>query len=91
LCEAFPGVPPTRMLWELENDPDQWALKIVEIRAYERAMAVVDGAKKPEDIPQSALTDEVLDNRFELNREWLDDQKQRAQARGSQRYRSGQA
>ncbi len=81
LCEAFPGVAPTRMLWELEHDPNQWALQILEVRAYERAKDLVDQTKKQEDLPQSPLIDEVLDNRFALNREWLDEQKRKAEKR----------
>jgi hypothetical protein len=36
LCEEFGGYP-TRALWELEHDPEQMAVTILELRAYARA------------------------------------------------------
>ncbi len=36
VCEEF-NVLPTRALWELEHDPEQMALRIIELRAYAAA------------------------------------------------------
>ena len=50
LCEEFPGVAPAALVRELETDPEQWAVRIAEARAYERAYRAMHAAKSDDDL-----------------------------------------
>lgn len=52
LCESFGGYP-TRALWELQNDPDQMALQILELRAYADARQQYRACKDAEDVTKA--------------------------------------
>ena len=69
ICEEFPGTLPTRALWELEHDPDQLVLTIMQLRAYARTKAAMDRAKTAEEAPTGALADLVMDITTDLVRE----------------------
>lgn len=56
---------PTRALWELEHDPDQWVFRIMTVRAYEQAKALVDSGKSEADLPKSAAIDLAIENRLD--------------------------
>ncbi len=53
---------PTRMLWELEHDPDQWVSRILMLRAYAETKRQWD--LKPEDVPSGPLKDLVEEFTF---------------------------
>ena len=66
LCEEFPGVLPSRLLWELEHDPDHLVLKIIAVRRYSRAMELVAAAKSESDLPKTDLVNDVIETRLAL-------------------------
>jgi len=66
LCDEFPGVLPSRLLWELEHDPDHLVLQIIRVRDYRKAMQLVAQAKTEDDLPASPLIDSVITTRLAL-------------------------
>lgn len=50
ICEEFPGVPPAVLVRELATDPERWAERIVEVRAYARAYRAMHAAQSNADI-----------------------------------------
>jgi len=48
ICQSF-GCLPTRALWELQHDPDQMVVQLLEIRAYREAKRIHGGLKDGDD------------------------------------------
>ncbi len=68
LCEEFHCLP-SEAWEEMRRHPDGWLETLIEARAYTRAKAVVDSAKKPEDIPREPIYGLVREIEFALVRE----------------------
>jgi len=51
LCEEFHCLP-SAMARELARDPEQMAVRIVELRGYAKAKALVDASKQDSDVPR---------------------------------------
>lgn len=65
VCEEFHCLP-SQAVRELMNDPANLALDIMEFRAYARAKELLDNAKRPEDVPNSPLIEQVFLVQHEL-------------------------
>lgn len=82
ICQEFPGCLPTRVLWELENDPDQLVLQIIRIRDYERVKSMVDQAENESKLPKTPLVEQAiqmrLDLKYEIFKQRLAESKERA-------------
>jgi hypothetical protein len=50
---------PSQARTELGTDPDRTALRILELRAYQRTKAAIDSAERPMDMPTGPLADLV--------------------------------
>lgn len=59
VCEEFHCLP-SRAMWELENDPDQWALQIIPLRAYAGAKSEYDGIASAEQMAQAIKRNKLL-------------------------------
>lgn len=57
---------PSRLLWELEHDPDRLVLKIVQVRGYTKAMQLVAQAKSEDELPKTALVNDAIETRLRL-------------------------
>lgn len=84
LCRSFSCLP-TRMLWELEHDPDQWAVRIQRARNYQDAKALVDRTRDMKDLPASPLIELVLDMTFEAKAALYEQRKLEAAERAKQK------
>lgn len=75
VCEAFPGVLPSQAVRELDDDPEQTVLTILELRAYAAAKRAYDGAaNKVDDLRAwegSAVMTLVETHSYELRQERL--------------------
>jgi hypothetical protein len=71
MCEEY-GCMPTRALWELENDPDQLALRIITFRDFIRTTDAIDAAvkaDKQDQVPTGPMAELVLEIESEVTRE----------------------
>lgn len=57
---------PSRLLWELDHDPDRLILQVVRVRGYQRAMQLVAQAKTEADLPETPIISDVIDTRLAL-------------------------
>lgn len=58
VCESF-GCRPSEARWELENDPDELVLRILDLRAYAHAKATIDAAKDKTDLRMTPMIQTV--------------------------------
>ncbi len=71
VCEEY-GCLPSHARFELENDPEQLAIRILPLRAYIRAKNIFDSAKSRMDLPVGdPIIDLVEENEFEIAAEGL--------------------
>lgn len=66
MARAF-GLSPSaarRELFELNGWPS--VPLMLELEAYARAKAAIDGAKKPADVPRTPMVDRVMDNQARI-------------------------
>lgn len=72
LCEEF-GCLPTRALWELEHDPDQMAIQILELRGYAAAKrdyeAAKDGTEYADAVKRNPMVQTVRDTEHAIQAE----------------------
>ena len=74
ICEEFHCLP-TRAALELDQDPEQMALHILPLRAFQRAKSLhdsADTAEKRKRLPDSPLIDFIQEIEFERAREELE-------------------
>ena len=67
-CEEFHCLP-HQARHELDDDGDHLVEDILIMRSYARAKDIVDRAKSAQDIPDTAMTDLVLEHEAEIIRE----------------------
>ena len=87
LCEEFGGYP-TRALWELEHDPDQMAVQILELRGYAAAKREYEAATNADEygaaVKRNAMVTLVRDIEHAIQAEKLrrlkEDARRRAEA-----------
>lgn len=81
LCESFRCLP-TRVLWELENDPDQMVVQILQLRGFAAAKREYDRAddsdKLQKAIAENPMVADVRDMDHELAAEKVDALRRRA-------------
>ena len=72
---------PSRVVWELEHDPEQWLVRILEVRSYVRTKQMVDRANSESDLPDTPLVNEAIERRLEAGREVMLRKLEEAKAR----------
>jgi hypothetical protein len=77
ICEEFHCLP-SRALWEMEHDPEQWATQIISLRSYARAKEAYDHAKSKADLPSSYWIEQVETIAFELAKQDYEARKAKA-------------
>ncbi len=68
VCEEFSCLP-SAAVNEIMDDPNNYALDILELRAYQRAKEALDNAKKPTDVPKTPMVEKVWEVQAELHKQ----------------------
>jgi hypothetical protein len=79
LCESFNCLP-TRALWELQHDPEQMALQILEFRAYADARREYRACKEGDDVRKAVERNPMVQVVIDIEHGIAEEQLARLQA-----------